>query len=112
MSTTRDAAYVESQPRHPTQCERVLAFIRDARSFGMTRKEIETASGFPVNIVTGRVNDLLKRGAVVKHGERTGEHGVAVEVLVAKEFAAHPVTQAMATLAEKRATTEQQMNLF
>lgn len=36
---------------------------------GMTRREIEQATGLRINQVAGRVNEMLKRG-ILKEGER------------------------------------------
>jgi len=62
-----------------SNAEKVLAFIR--ASGGATRREISEATGLPINIVTGRVRELMDRKEVRVDGTRLSPYGVAVEVL-------------------------------
>jgi len=43
---------------------RIVAFLRDHHPKAFTRAELARASGIPINAVCGRVNELLKLGAL------------------------------------------------
>ncbi len=61
MKDTSTEAY-HKHKKFPTQKERVLAYIKE---YGpKTRAEIEEGTGFRINAVCGRVNALLKEGAI------------------------------------------------
>jgi len=62
-----------------SNAERILAFIR--ASDGATRREISESTGLPINIVTGRVRELMDRKDVMVDGTRLSPYGVRVEIL-------------------------------
>ncbi len=61
---TGAAVYFDRKVQSQTECARVLAAIDNAAGTGATIKEIAVATGLPDAIVSARLGDLRKAGAV------------------------------------------------
>lgn len=53
-----------------TTKETILSLIRRRPVSGITRKQLKTKSGFLIQTVTPRVNELINEGLVVQSSER------------------------------------------
>lgn len=80
----RNEHFAAVQPKCPSQRQRVLEYI-ESRKRGATRDEIANALGLPLASVCGRVNELVKSGAVVETDKRrtTSTGGTAVVLVTA-----------------------------
>jgi hypothetical protein len=63
-ATSRAAALALDPDWRATQCGKFLTLIENSWERGITREELSTASGQPIQTTTGRVNDLLKMGLI------------------------------------------------
>jgi DNA-binding transcriptional ArsR family regulator len=71
-------------PHAGTQCERIMAYLRDCGLAGATREELAEGLGMRLASVCGRIAELRAQGLIYdRHCDRPGSSGVKVEVLCA-----------------------------
>lgn len=75
-ATSIDAYYNEIRcGREGTQRRHIFEWIRAFKA-PVTRQQIQAATGYPINVVTARVNALIQSGALERGVEvYTDEHG-------------------------------------
>ena len=80
----RDANYLETKPKHPSQRQRILDHLSKMRNVGATRDEIACSLSLPLASVCGRVSELVEMGLAKETKEkRSTSNGRTAVVVVA-----------------------------
>jgi hypothetical protein len=80
-ATSRTAAQSVA-PRAVGQAARILSALAEAGDAGLTRHELAERLGLPLSSVCGRVNQLVRSGQAIEHGDtRMSPYGHRAAVL-------------------------------
>lgn len=78
------AAYIALRDSGELQPKELLVLEALERFGPLTRQELPAVTGMPINCITGRVNSLLKKQAIVEDGskrnERTGKDNALLKL--------------------------------
>lgn len=83
----RNDVYVETLPRHASDRERVLAYLRTIGWRGATRDEVAHVLGMQLSTVCGRMRELIDQEQVIETDERRATRTGASAVVVRWAFA-------------------------
>lgn len=73
-ATSIDAFYTEVRCGREGSQKRAIFELMRRHGAPMTRQQIKDYSGYEINVVTGRVNALIKSGALQRCGEVETDH--------------------------------------